>query len=126
MDLSFDGKIVLITGAAAGIGSEISRQFVLGGATVIGLDRDWSHDAGNLPVRQVTIDVSDRDAVQDTVRTISEEMDGLDVLVNNAGIIRARESLFAYDEGDWQSILAVNTSGLSCLQAAASYARTWH
>jgi NAD(P)-dependent dehydrogenase (short-subunit alcohol dehydrogenase family) len=124
MDLSFDGKIVLITGAAAGIGSEIARQFVLGGATVIGVDRDWSHDAGNPSVRQVTIDVSDRDAVQDIVRTLSEEMDGLDILVNNAGIIRARESLFAYDEGDWQSILAVNTSGVFfCLQAAAKVMR---
>lgn len=121
MDWGFGGKTVLVTGAAAGIGSEIARHFVDAGARVFGADREWPEaDDESGAVTQIAVDVRDRDAVRAAVNHVTRESGGLDVLVNNAGTMRARDSIFDYDEDDWRTILEVNASGLFfCLQAGA-------
>jgi NAD(P)-dependent dehydrogenase (short-subunit alcohol dehydrogenase family) len=111
---------VLVTGAAAGIGATIARQFADAGALVFGADLAWPSSREGRALTPVTMDVSDRSAVRTAVRSVAEEAGGLDVLVNNAGTMRARDSFFEYDESDWRSILDINASGLFfCLQAAA-------
>src|SRR5262245_53720039 len=119
MDWGLKGQRVLVTGAAAGIGAATVRHFADAGARVFGADLAWpSGQEGELT--PVTMDVSDRSAVRAAVRIVSEEAGGLDVMVNSAGTMRARDSFFDYDESDWRSILDVNASGLFfCLQAAA-------
>lgn len=121
MDWGFQGKTVLVTGAAAGIGAEIAVHFRDSGARVFSADREWPAEAAALEsITPVTLDVTDQDAVRSAVNDIAAEAGGLDVLVNNAGTMRARESFFEYDADDWQTILNVNASGLFfCLQAAA-------
>jgi NAD(P)-dependent dehydrogenase (short-subunit alcohol dehydrogenase family) len=124
MDWGVDGKVVLVTGAAAGIGAEIVRQFADAGARVYGADKDWTSTTETRAVTTLTLDVSDRAAVHDAVGRVAEDAAGLDIVVNNAGTMRARDSIFDYDESDWNSTLAVNTSGLFyCLQAAAKIMR---
>jgi NAD(P)-dependent dehydrogenase (short-subunit alcohol dehydrogenase family) len=121
MDWGFSGKTVLVTGAAAGIGRTIAGQFADAGARVFGADLAWNEEPDEaLPLTPVSVDVTDRAAVRAAVRRVAEESGRLDVLVNNAGTMRARDSFFDYDEKDWRTILDVNASGLFfCLQAAA-------
>jgi NAD(P)-dependent dehydrogenase (short-subunit alcohol dehydrogenase family) len=121
MDWGFQGKTVLVTGAAVGIGAEIARHFRDSGARVFGADRAWPEGTGMIEsITPITLDVTDRDGVHSAVEEILAVTGGLDVLVNNAGTMRARDSIFEYDANDWQTILDVNASGLFfCTQAAA-------
>lgn len=83
-----DGKVVVITGGAAGIGREIARAYVREGATVGLLDIDAAQLADaerELPgVRTLRCDVSDRVQVLRVMDDYVEQAGGLDVLVNNA------------------------------------------
>ena len=110
----FDGKVVVVTGAAQGIGSAIVRAFA--GATVWALDVDGpraealAHDAG---VRSAALDVSDEAAVAGVVRQIAEESGRIDILVHCAGGVRGQVNRPVEDvpEPDWQAIMAVNATG---------------
>lgn len=123
MEWGFKDKVVLVTGAAAGIGAEIAAHFQSEGARVFGADRNWPDDSAD-GIERLTLDVTDRDAVRETVSQLVDQTDQLDVLVNSAGLIVARDSIFDYDADDWRVVLDVNTSGLfHCLQAVAEQMR---
>jgi len=120
MDWQLSGKTALVTGAAAGIGRAIALHLVEADARVYGADLAWAEGSVLPGLSPLVLDVTDRDAVRTIVQQIVEEAGGLDVLVNNAGTMRARDSFFDYDADDWRRILDVNASGLFfCLQAAA-------
>jgi NAD(P)-dependent dehydrogenase (short-subunit alcohol dehydrogenase family) len=94
---SLSGLRAVVTGAAGGIGSAISRQLIAQGATVHGLDLDaggldrLAQELSDAPFRPWTVDLGDRAAVD---RHLEELLDQLerrcDVLVNNAGVARLR------------------------------------
>ncbi|MEP7257722.1 MAG: SDR family oxidoreductase [Flavitalea sp.] len=90
MNISFQHKIVVVTGAAKGIGAAIARLFQETGATVILIDIDT--EAANLfPGQQqkahfYQCDVSDPNQVKNTFEQISQKFGRIDTLVNNAGI----------------------------------------
>jgi NAD(P)-dependent dehydrogenase (short-subunit alcohol dehydrogenase family) len=94
---SLEGARAVVTGAAGGIGSAIVRQLVAQGAAVHGLDRHahgLAQLAGDLGAACFTaheVDLSDRPAVDRTLRQLLERLGGrCDVLVNNAGIASLR------------------------------------
>jgi 3alpha(or 20beta)-hydroxysteroid dehydrogenase len=111
-----DGRVVLVSGGARGMGAAHARLVVEeGGSVVIGdvLDdagRDLAAELGDAG-RYVHLDVTrPKDwaaAVAATVRAFG----GLDVLVNNAGIARLGEILTHSDE-DWHATIAVNLTGM--------------
>jgi meso-butanediol dehydrogenase/(S,S)-butanediol dehydrogenase/diacetyl reductase len=114
-----DGRTALVTGAGAGIGAAIATALTRSGAVVHGADRAWSDEAGELAQR-IDLDVSDRAAVRVAVGAIAERHGALDVLVNSAGTMRAREDLADYDDADWDLIVGVNARGtFTCIQEAA-------
>ncbi len=95
--IDFAGKSVLITGASRGLGLVLARQFALEGArlTIVARnDDDLQGAREQLEVRgaevlTIVCDVRDRAATEQAVAQAVEHFGGLDVLVNNAGIIQA-------------------------------------
>ena len=91
--MQFKDRIVLVTGAASGIGLEIANQFLLAGATVLGTDVNAealeevaSANPGSFHAR--VSDAGDPAAIAELAGWIAQEFGALDVLVNNAGFAR--------------------------------------
>ena len=106
MQADFKGKVVFVSGAARGLGAAIAERFAQHGATVYRADLA----AGANP----QIDVTDRVAVH----AWFQKLEGLDVLVNNAGLLASGP--FDQTGGEaWDRLLAVNVTGVyNCCQAA--------
>ncbi|GAA0951945.1 3-oxoacyl-ACP reductase FabG [Actinocorallia libanotica] len=112
----FDGKVAVVTGAAQGIGAATARRLASEGATVAVVDLKEPAWAG--AGRAYACDVSDHAAVREAFDRIAEELGGLHVLVNNAGITRDN-LLYKMPKADWDSVLEVNLTGVfNCVQAA--------
>lgn len=119
-------RVALVTGAARGIGAAIAQRLASEGAAVVLVDRDASAasllaevmaEAGQHALPLV-VDVTERSQIEGMLARVREELGGLDLLVNNAGIIRDGW-LPRLSEADWDSVLAVNLKGpFLCCQAA--------
>ena len=115
--MTFDGKSVLITGAASGIGKATAIRFAGAGARLALLDRDAETLADTCKqigapdrVLPVVADVACSDEVSRGVNAAIERFDSLDVLVTNAGISFAR-AIDEYQDAEWNQILRVNLDG---------------
>jgi 3-oxoacyl-[acyl-carrier protein] reductase len=121
----FRNKVVLVTGSSRGMGAAILEAFAAAGAVCIvnyfadpdGHNcRDADETAKRLrqhgvPVHVFEADVSKYDSVTALMKRIAEECGGLDVLVNNAGIVRDR-TVKKMSPGEWQSVLQTNLDGV--------------
>jgi 3-oxoacyl-[acyl-carrier protein] reductase len=104
------GKIVLVTGAARGLGAALAGQFAEAGAKVYATDI-----AAGAPSR---MDVTDRKSVSALMKEIRGKSGGLDILVNNAGLLASGPAMATSGE-TWDRLLAVNVTGVfNCVQAA--------
>ncbi|WP_339380104.1 SDR family oxidoreductase [Aromatoleum evansii] len=86
--LDFEGKVVLVTGGAKGVGLGITRSFLAAGARVIVCGRnapETEPEAGTARAEFIAADVRDHESLQALFATIRERHGRLDVLVNNAG-----------------------------------------
>jgi 3-oxoacyl-[acyl-carrier protein] reductase len=111
------GKIAIVTGAASGFGEGIARKFVAEGARVVVADRDGDGamrvaDALGAHAVGVRADVTQAADVAAMVRTAIDRFDGLDVLVNNAGMGHVPQPLEQLDEADFDRILALNVKAI--------------
>jgi NAD(P)-dependent dehydrogenase (short-subunit alcohol dehydrogenase family) len=118
----FEGKGVLVTGGAQGMGRAIAERFLEEGASVVVLDLDTElveRTAGELSAVAVAGDVSRREDVRRAVETCVERFGRLDVLVAQAGIGDLRP-LLEIDDAAWNRMLSVNLTGvfLSVQEAA--------
>lgn len=110
---SLEGRRVLVTGGASGIGDAVVRRLVEGGAAVALLDRKpdvTEVAAARLGVVGVTADVADPVALRGAVDEAAERLGGLDGLVNNAGIGNLKP-LEAYTDDEFDRIVKVNLYG---------------
>ncbi len=120
--MEFGGKVVLVTGAASGMGAATSREFSKAGAQVVMVDINSElaeNVAGEIGVQPPLIgDVSDSNFCNQAVEIALKRHGRLDVLVNCAGIIVRADAHGTTDE-QWQRIMAVNVNGLFFMSRAA-------
>jgi len=119
----FEGRVALITGAARGIGFGIAQRFAEEGASVAVVDLDEASAAdaaAKLPTKSVGIgcNVADAASAEAAVTRCVEELGGIHVLVNNAGITRDN-LLFKMTEDDWDAVMAVHLRGPFLMTKAA-------
>ena len=116
MQTSAQGKRVLVTAGAAGIGRAIANTFLEHGARVHVCDVDevaLSRLKNELPrVTQTRADVSLRDDVDRLFDDVKRELGGLDVLVNNAGIAGPTAKVEDIRPEDWDRCIAVDLNGM--------------
>jgi len=126
-------KVCLITGGAAGIGKATAIRFAEEGAKVVICD--LAEEAGKQAAAEIggtfyKVNVADRQEVQAWVDDVAEKFGRVDVLINNAGVLR--DGLFVkvkdgelvkqMSEQDWDLVIDVNLKGtFNCAQAVAPY-----
>ena len=126
-DFSLDGKVALVTGAARGLGQGIALGLAEAGADVAALDIASVDETGDLVrnegrrFRAINVDLLECDAklASRVVEECVSELGRLDVLVNNAGIIRRAPAL-EFGEEDWEAVIKINLSAAFYLSQAAA------
>ena len=120
----FDGRVAVVTGAARGIGFGTATRFAEEGATVAIIDLDESaaaEAAAKLPASKaigIGCDVSNAASVDAAIARVVEELGGIHILVNNAGITRDN-LLFKMTEDDWDLVMNVHLKGAFLMTKAA-------
>jgi 3-oxoacyl-[acyl-carrier protein] reductase len=117
------GRKALVTGASGGIGGAIARALHAQGATVAlsGTRRAALDEVASALGERVEIieaNLSDKDSVEGLVPAAEAAMDGLDILINNAGVTRDGLFMRMKDE-DWDAVIAVNLTAAFRLSRAA-------
>jgi 3-oxoacyl-[acyl-carrier protein] reductase len=121
----FAGKVVLVTGSSRGMGAAILEAFGRAGATCVlnyfedadGHNRRDADDTAarlreaNVPFHVLAADVRHYESVEQMIRQVKDVAGGLDVLVNNAGIIRDR-TVKKMSPDEWHSVLETNLDGV--------------
>jgi 3-oxoacyl-[acyl-carrier protein] reductase len=131
--MRLEDKVALITGGAAGIGKATAVRFAEEGASVVICDVDTK--SGGKTLKELgpdaafyRVDVTDRASVDSWVESVLEKYGRVDVLVNNAGIVRDSllvkmkdgELVKQMPEADFDLVVAINLKGVfNCTQAVA-------
>jgi NAD(P)-dependent dehydrogenase (short-subunit alcohol dehydrogenase family) len=105
------GKVVLVTGAASGIGHAIAELFAREGATVFASDIASPETPYSAGVESMALDVTSEADWEAALDAVVEKSGRLDVLINNAGVI-AYEPLHELDMKDWLRLIAVDQTGV--------------
>ncbi len=129
--LDLTGRKALVTGAARGIGATLAVGLAQAGADVavcdLASDESWEglsstvwqiRNAGQVGLA-FDLDVREVEEIRPAVRQASDDLGGLDIVVNNAGIRRRAPALEVVEE-DWDAVMDTNLKGaFFCSQAAA-------
>jgi 3-oxoacyl-[acyl-carrier protein] reductase len=120
MNLNLNNKVVIVTGGAAGIGRATAERFAAEGAKVVVWD----------VTVEPMIDVTDKTSVEAAVAKVIEEHGRIDVLVNNAGIVRDAQLVkwkdgavvSQMDDATFDAVINVNLKGVFvCTRAVAPH-----
>ncbi|NLK41519.1 MAG: 2-dehydro-3-deoxy-D-gluconate 5-dehydrogenase KduD [Planctomycetes bacterium] len=122
-----DGKVAIVTGGARGLGRAMAMAVAEAGADVALVDiLDMSEAKTQIEkcgrrCLTITADLSKKECVDDIVNTTVEKLGRLDILFNNAGIIR-RAPVLEFSEKDWDDVMNINIRTLFFLSQAAARA----
>lgn len=130
-EVSLDGKVAIVTGGASGLGKAEALGLVRQGANVVinDLRADENADAVLAEVEAlggkalfVAGDIGERATADALMAAATEQFGGLDIVVNNAGIVRDK-MLFSMSDEDWDLVLKVHLRGhfLLCRNAAVHW-----
>lgn len=125
---NLEGRVALITGGARGIGKAIAESLAKQGSKIIIIDPGYSingnHDDKNIAEKvsteisdkfkveslAITKDISDGIDVKNAIEVIIKKFNGLDIVINNAAIIRDG-FIFKYAFEDWKKVIDINLTG---------------
>ena len=140
--MQIKGKTVIVTGAARGIGRGIAEAYAQEGANVVAADlgslaakpaADWLYSlSANSDLERaaeeisesggtcipIEVEVSERASCQNLVEKTIKAFGGIDVIVNNAGVIQTGP-IVDFAESDWDRVFAVNVKGIFLMSQAA-------
>jgi 3-hydroxy acid dehydrogenase/malonic semialdehyde reductase len=105
-----EGKAAVVTGASSGIGSATAQALAREGARVVGGARRTDRIAP--PLTPLELDVTDEQSCERFVTEAAEELSGIDILVNAAGLALGRDPFDASTEEDERTVLETNVNGL--------------
>lgn len=118
-EMKLKNKVVVVTGAASGIGKAITHLFLREGANVIA--GDWNKDKLDLLLSEleqfdgnlvgVSGDISKRVDSEALIEAAVKEFGSIDILINNAGVMDYMAGVGEVDDDTWDKMLAVNTTG---------------
>lgn len=118
--MEFDGQVALVTGGGSGIGAQVARDLARAGALVVVSDRHvdrvgdlldgWGDEGRRASAR--ALDVTDREAFAAAVSEVLESSGRLDLLFNNAGVIRSPRPMAEWSDNDWDRVMGVNAKGV--------------
>jgi 3-oxoacyl-[acyl-carrier protein] reductase len=124
--MKLQGKIVLITGAGGGLGQAIATAFANEGAVVVAADFDVKSAQRTADQVQILgssslaiqVDVTNEAQVQQMVQQVVSKFDGMDILINNAGIF-GHGKIETMSEQEWDKVINVNLKGVFLCSKAA-------
>jgi NAD(P)-dependent dehydrogenase (short-subunit alcohol dehydrogenase family) len=135
---SLENKVAIVTGAGRGIGREIALLLASEGAKVVVNDLGGAADGTGADVKVADLTVEDiknaggeaianyqsiteYETVENMVQTAIDQFGGLDIVVNNAGIVRDR-MIFNMSEAEWEAVISVHLKGsFNLTRVAAPY-----
>ena len=106
----FQGEVVLITGAASGIGKACVESFLARGCAVVGIDLDISIESTSSSVNYLGLvcNVTDEIALKDMLESSVRYFGGIDMLVLNAGIFPGGKTVAELATDEWRKVFSVN------------------
>ena len=121
---NLQNRVVIVTGASRGIGRAVAVRFGEAGAVVVVAARGDHADAAAEEIRgeggravSVSVDVTDTKQIDAMISVALEEYGRIDVLVNNAGIVRDQLAM-RMTVADWNAVIATNlTAAFTCSRA---------
>ena len=120
-----DGKVAIVTGAARGLGQAIALGLAEAGADVVAVDilettetEKQIKKIGRIAIG-INADLSKKECVDDIVKKTQDTFGRIDILFNNAGIIR-RAPLVEFSEKDWDDVININQRTLFFLSQAVA------
>ena len=121
-----DGKVAVVTGSGTGLGEGMAIGLAEAGADVVGVYNRHAPEAAKSAVEKlgrrflaVQADLASVEPISRIVETAVTELGRLDILVNDAGIIRRAPSI-EYSEKDWDEVMNINLKSLFFLCQAAA------
>jgi len=108
--MQLEGKAAVVTGASSGMGAAIARSFVREGARVAGGARRADRIPSEASAHE--LDVTDPESCARFVAAAVAELDGVDLLVNAAGLALGRDPIDDSQEADEEQVLETNVHGL--------------
>ncbi len=126
---NLEGKVAIVTGGSRGFGKAIALALADAGADVVVASRTQSDldkvageiEAKGRKARAISVDMLDKESINQMASRVAEEFGKIDILVNNAGQ-GSSEPFLKISEEKWDNILGVNLKGyFLCTQAVAQY-----